>query len=63
MLNVKIRISFVLLSTTQCTNDLKNETNSKSFKNLIHSTMEAKYSEFTKKKLEIPFDQTISKAL
>ena len=63
MLNVKIRISFVLLPTTQCTNDLKNETNSKSFKNLIQSTMEAKYSEFTKKKLEIPFDQTISKAL
>ena len=49
MLNVKIRISFDLLPTTQCTNDLKNETNSKYFKNLIHSTMEAKYSEFTKK--------------
>lgn len=31
-----------------CTNDLKNETNSKSFKNLIHSTMEAKYSKSTK---------------
>ena len=31
-----------------CTNDLKNETNSKSFKNLMHSTMEAKYSKSTK---------------